>query len=135
MENRDQAVKNADYMQAHELKEEIARLKEQLEQLESNPLEKAERRKEDGVETTVRCLDILIALMQQPAVNALTPFLQTCKDMYLMPLLAHAHIDIFWRAVKLLVLYCIIDKETMNENSRRIFGAVRTLRFFCTRSR
>lgn len=121
---REQAVKIPDYMKAFHLKQQMDELKEELKKLKEKPPNTTQRKTQDDTETTVRCLDILIALLQQPSVKSMTPFLQTCKDMYLLPLISTTNTEIFWRAIKLLVLYCLIDKEVMTENCKLIFGAV-----------
>lgn len=124
MEERDQAVKNSDYMKAYNIKQQIDQYNEQLATLKAEPPGRQEKKTQDDAETTIRCLDILIVLLQQPCVAAMTPFVQSYKDMYLMPLLSNTNTEIFWRAMKLLVLYCLMDEKVMKENYRRIFGAV-----------
>lgn len=121
---REQAVKIVDYMKAYHLKQRMDELKMELKKLKEKEPSATQRKTQDDPETTIRCLDILIALLQQPSVDSMTPFLQTCKDMYLLPLISTKNTEIFWRAMKLLVLYCLIDKDVMTENCPRIFGAV-----------
>lgn len=122
--DREEAVKNSDYLNAFHLKKQMEQMKLELESLKAEQPGRKEKQTQDDTETTIRCLDILIALMQQPSINSMTPFLQTCKEMYLLPLISNANVEIFWRAMKLLVLYCMIDKDVMVENYKRIFGAV-----------
>lgn len=119
-------MKDGDFIKAHNLKEELTQVEQQLKRLQDQkPVDKKEKRKQNDTETMIRCLDILIALLKQPCVNKITPALQTYKDMMcLKPFNLDLNSEVFWRVLKILVLFCIIDKNVMKEYNQTIFRAV-----------
>lgn len=125
------ALEQHRYIEAHSLNKEIEEVQSELDTLKSKPPRGKDRTAGDETTVTARCLDLLIALLQQPQVTVMTPFLQSCKDKFVMPLMSqgNGNVEVFWRTLKVIVLMCLIDKEMAVENCRRIFGVVSQLCF------
>lgn len=111
------ATNEKDFLKAYSLEEEIKTIKEQVKKLSKplTPLTEVVKVTKDDPKTLCHCLDILIALLQLPSVNSLTPSLIAVKDEFVLPLLEYNSADINWRILNCLGLFCIIDKALAEE--------------------
>lgn len=125
-QDKEEAVDNAEYATAAVLKEQITTLTKQIEDLKMNADRDMpkERKARDDVETLCRCLDMLIGLLQLPSLTMMYPSLTACKESFVLPLLTNGNAEVLWRAVKVVVQFCLIDKQTLQDHWKQIFKVV-----------
>ncbi|GAB1863840.1 Condensin complex subunit 3 [Camponotus japonicus] len=106
-----QAVKEENFLEADSIKEKIKVLKEEMTQLSKIPeaviVDDMREEKNDSI-TMVKCLNILYCAMQ--SIHALTPTLKSLMSLVLNSL-DHPDDNVHVLALKVLSIYCILDKE------------------------
>lgn len=129
------AADKTEYEKAAKLKEQINAVNIQIQELKDSFLQSQSqkvRQSQDDPETLIRCLDLLIGVLELATVNSYYPCLRMCKEAFVLPLFEHKNAEILWRTIKVVALLCVVDKEMLEENYKRIFCAVSfLLLIFC----
>ncbi|XP_031353085.1 uncharacterized protein LOC116178001 isoform X4 [Photinus pyralis] len=121
IDERDEAVANADYDRASVVKKQLIELNRQVEEINSAMTsQKMERNPRNDPETLCKCLNILIGLLSNPKLTVLTASLRSCKDEFIRPLLSNGDMEVYSKAFKCIALYCLLDKQLAQENLKRI---------------
>lgn len=127
------ALDNQDFQKASVIQNQIVEHKGKLDEIQKQSQIVKVKISKDDPETICRCLDLLGALMELPSVNVLSPSLATCKTEFLLPLLSSNNVEINWRVLKCIALYCILDKNITEEHAKVLCIPVSTLEI-CTRN-
>ncbi|XP_067204623.1 condensin complex subunit 3 isoform X2 [Linepithema humile] len=110
------AVKEEKFLEADKLKDKIKDLKEKMNQLSEAPLPEAAmndddmREEKNDTATMVKCLSILYTAVQTNSIRALTPTLRSMMSIVVQSL-DHPDDNVHILALKVLTVYCLLDKE------------------------
>lgn len=124
------ALDNQDFQKASVIQNEIIEYKNKLDNIEKQTQIVKVKISKDDPETICRCLDLLSALLELPSVNILSPFLATCRTEFLLPLLSSGNVEINWRILKCIALYCILDKVIAEEHAKVLCIPVSNVNIF-----
>lgn len=125
-EQLDAAIEQQDYKLASELKQQIDQAKQDLNTLIEKPLVEIEYIKEtfNDADTIIKCLNILIATLNLPNIEHLTPTLRTLKDDFIDLFSENKDSEVYWRYLKCIILYSLIDRKIALDNIKTIYTPV-----------
>ncbi|CAH1100124.1 unnamed protein product [Psylliodes chrysocephalus] len=110
------ALDNQEFLKANSLKTDINQLKEKINELSIvKPAVEMVKVTKDDTKTLCDCLDILISLLQLPKISSMTPSLVAIKEEFVIPLLSSNVVEINWRVLQCLALFCILDQALAEE--------------------
>ncbi|XP_023312044.1 condensin complex subunit 3 isoform X1 [Anoplophora glabripennis] len=112
------ALNIQDFQKAAVIQSEIVEYRGKLDDIQKESQIVKVKISKDDPETISRCLDLLSALMELSSVKMLSPSLATCRTEFLLPLLSSNNVEINWRVLKCIALYCILDKNIAAEHAR-----------------
>lgn len=74
--------------------------------------------------TTLRCLNILNETLSHPNLRVLTIPLRVLKDEFVTPLLAKNNENIYVKAFKCVILYCLLDRNLVKDYLEALISPV-----------
>lgn len=126
-EDMEIAVNQQDFLKAGELKKKISEARLKMENIndefDRQFAEPSQRNLLNDPDTISRCLDVLIALLQSSAIDALNDPLRVCMNQFVKPLLSKEILtNTYPKVLKCFGLFMYLDKTQVDEH----------LKYYCT---
>ncbi|GLV43832.1 Chromosome associated protein G [Carabus blaptoides fortunei] len=121
VDKQEQVIEKGDFKSAEELQRKIDEIKTKIKWMNEEHREFREVRiAKNDIRTSLKCLNILIALLSSSTIKTLPAAIKTLQDEFVQPLLISPLPEIYLKAMHLYGLVCIVDK-TMAQMSVGFF--------------